>query len=359
MCTMKRYILAGIVLSAFGAGAQLHAMESQAIASQMDEDRKLTTEEYEQQKAQATKDLLFLCAMLLEAADEEVMLAQMRDAIARGADVSARNERGQSALCCAISAGKANIAALLMSCGVSLSGANKVDCDVWQSACVKGVKKECMSGRMMQLLMRSDLFTDVASPECQNAAQHVAMQAIQSGRLDIFRTLVKQCNVDVNVADACGRTFLMHAASNGFADTARWLIDRGARLDTKNKKNESVLQVAFFEAPDLRSRVAVMLLAYGATELSEAELPRRQQERYQEVLARAKKEMAKREIRAMVNQSLGAQFSEPLCQLVQEYAARHDDEYDEAEKESTGVADAAAVDQRKPSVVTKCGCVIA
>lgn len=74
-----------------------------------------------------------------------------------------------------------------------------------------------------------------------------------------------QHDIDVNSADALGRTALHMAAANGHADVAATLIDAGAEVDVRNAEGNTPLHWACLNGC---IEVADILLGHGASPAS-------------------------------------------------------------------------------------------
>ena len=83
------------------------------------------------------------------------------------------------------------------------------------------------------------------SPVASNsAATSPLMVAAREGKPDVVRALLSGDNVDVNITDAQGNTPLIEAARFGHDSVARALVERGAKLDVKNKDGQTALMLA-------------------------------------------------------------------------------------------------------------------
>ncbi len=89
--------------------------------------------------------------------------------------------------------------------------------------------------------------------------------------LAAVKYLVEDVKIDVNTANASGYTALMGAAYRGDNEVVEYLIERGARVDVKNKRGWSVTDMA--NGPYLRSsfplahpETVALLLKYKAPE---------------------------------------------------------------------------------------------
>jgi ankyrin repeat protein len=76
------------------------------------------------------------------------------------------------------------------------------------------------------------------------AATSPLMVAAREGKPDVVRALLSGGDVDVNVTDAQGNTPLIEASRFGHDSVARALVERGAKLDVKNKDGQTALMLA-------------------------------------------------------------------------------------------------------------------
>ena len=67
---------------------------------------------------------------------------------------------------------------------------------------------------------------------------------IEDANIDFLSYLIEECNIDVNIKNKKGQTFLMIASEKGYKNIVSYLIEKGADINIKDKNNWTALMYA-------------------------------------------------------------------------------------------------------------------
>lgn len=184
--------------------------------------------------------------------------ASVRDALARGADVTAAEPDGTTPLHWAVHGNDAAIVELLLEAGADAQAANRYGVRPLSLACTNG------NVAIVERLLDAGADANTTLVEGETAL----MTAARSGAHDVVRLLLDR-GADVNAAETWrGQTALMWAAAEGHAHLIPTMLSYGADVDARSQKGWSPLLFAVREG---EIGVVQTLLEAGAD--VEEELP--------------------------------------------------------------------------------------
>jgi uncharacterized protein len=157
--------------------------------------------------------------------------------IAGGANVDARDNAGFSAVMLAVLENQHDIAAAMINAGADVLVQNH---STLESALILAAQRGYTD--LVELLLKN-----VITKEDRDAKDKKGMTALAwaslNGHLDTVKFLCSK-KAGPNEADATGMTPFLHACAAGHIEIVKVLLDCGADVKTKNKNNESALQLA-------------------------------------------------------------------------------------------------------------------
>jgi len=160
-----------------------------------------------------------------------------RALIAGGANVDARDNAGFSSVMLAVLENQHDIAEAMINAGADVLVQNH---STLESALILAAQRGYTD--LVQLLLKN-----VITKEDRDAKDKKGMTALAwaslNGHLDTVKLLCSK-KADPNVADATGMTPFLHACAAGHLEIVKVLLDCGANIQSKNKNNETALQLA-------------------------------------------------------------------------------------------------------------------
>ncbi len=205
---------------------------------------------------------------------ESASLSGVLDSLAKGADLHALNERGQSALYAAVHGGdgkvKENIAIALVDRGAKFTAEENqisllfhlLDQGAWKLVEVLlkrsvNLDQRDVSNRTLMHHAAKDgeiervkrLIGLGASVDVQDEQYATPLHlAAQKGHIDVVRSLLREKGrINVNALDEFGRTALWLAANNGHNAVVEILLEAGADPNLADKKGQTPLVVALYD----------------------------------------------------------------------------------------------------------------
>lgn len=173
--------------------------------------------------------VLLLSIVLSPAICAAVIDDNMRDAIekndtgkvgeliAKGADVNARTNNGETALSLAMSSKYSDMECLIIEAPVLSAEAARAGTSIAEEGGAVNMDE-------------SDHLKSPLKVECSDPTKIVK--------------LLVEAGADVNIKDSAGRTPLMLAASGGYTEIAKLLVAKGADVNAKSGKGETALSLA-------------------------------------------------------------------------------------------------------------------
>jgi ankyrin repeat protein len=160
-----------------------------------------------------------------------------RALIAGGANVDARDNTGFSAVMLAVLENQHDIAEAMINSGADVLVQNH---STLESALILAAQRGYTD--LVQLLLKN-----VITKEDREAKDKKGMTALAwaslNGHLDAVKLLCSK-KASPNEADANGMTPFLHACSAGHLEIVKTLLDCGANVQSKNKNNETALQLS-------------------------------------------------------------------------------------------------------------------
>lgn len=96
-------------------------------------------------------------------------------------------------------------------------------------------------------LAKQILAADPQAVHCRNGPGETAFSyVVVENRIDLAEFLL-EAGSDINSADLFGSTPLIHAVRLGYDEIVRWLVDRGASLDSKTINEDTALSLSTSE----------------------------------------------------------------------------------------------------------------
>lgn len=166
---------------------------------------------------------------LLEA-DEDGSLEQIKTLLAKGGDVNAKDENGQTLLMKAAESKNLEIVKFLIDRGADLS----VEDERGETVLTRAI--ESRNIEVVKLLIDKGL--DVNAGD--ESGESILMYAAGSKDLEAVKFLIDR-GADLSAKDENGRTVLMYAATRGNLEVVRFLVDKGANVNTRDKNGHTVL----------------------------------------------------------------------------------------------------------------------
>ena len=163
--------------------------------------------------------------------------AGVREAIERGADVTATEPDGTTPLHWAVHADDAGIVDMLLAAGADAAATNRYGVAPIALACVNG------NAAVVRLLLDAGVDPDTTLAEGETAL----MTAARTGALDVVELLLDR-GADVNAAEAWrGQTALMWAAARGHAHVIPAMLSHGADASARSEQGWTPLLFAVRE----------------------------------------------------------------------------------------------------------------
>ena len=183
-------------------------------------------------------------ALATEAADAGLMAAirsgdetEVRLALSRGADVTAAEADGTTALHWAVQADHETIADLVLTAGADVDAANRYGVRPLALACRRG------NATIVKRLLEAGADANATLAEGETAL----MTAARTGVLEVVELLLDR-GADVNAAETWrGQTALMWAAAEGHADLIPTMLSHGADAAARSNKGWTALLFAVRE----------------------------------------------------------------------------------------------------------------
>lgn len=169
--------------------------------------------------------------------------------IARGADVNATDDDGDTPLILASELGYTEIARVLIENGADI---DKKDGEGYAPV---EIAIQCERFPVAKLLIES--YCDISVTGGGLGLMHAAAARVSTG----IGRMLRRRGMSLESVDSSGRTPLHWAAQEGKIRFARWLIDSGVQVDTDDNKGFTPLLLA---TGDGRTRIAELLLSAGA-----------------------------------------------------------------------------------------------
>lgn len=169
---------------------------------------------------------------LLSAAGEG-QFSKVKQLLTRGANINARNDKGETALIRASEFGHPKVVDLLIKNRANVNATNNkgetglIRASTWNRYAV--VKLLLSNGANINL-------TD-------NDGDTALIRASGNGHLEIVKLLLKN-GAYINLKNLSGNTPLMEASILGFTDVVKLLLKNGADINIKNNKGETALKLA-------------------------------------------------------------------------------------------------------------------
>ena len=152
-----------------------------------------------------------------------------------GASVDQRDSRGYTALIWASATGWTEVADLLLERGADIDARSKSGHTALHAAAANG------HGEVVELLLNRG--ADANARDNAGATPLMNLADSQHGSVEITRTPLEH-GADVNAASPDGWTSLMSVSASGRAGMATLLLERGARVDARNKLHFTPLRTA-------------------------------------------------------------------------------------------------------------------
>jgi len=160
-------------------------------------------------------------------------LAAVSAALANGADVNAKNNKGLTALMKASAGGHADVVKFLLDKGADVNSKNTNGYTALMAASWSG------HADVVKLLL--DRGVDVKAKDIEGGT--ALMGASWAGHADVVKLLLDK-GADVNAKDNKGITVLMHASAGVYADkveVVKLLLDKGADINAKDTEGRTAL----------------------------------------------------------------------------------------------------------------------
>ncbi|MDH3638911.1 MAG: ankyrin repeat domain-containing protein [Gammaproteobacteria bacterium] len=171
-------------------------------------------------------------ALMLAAKDGH--LERVKALLTAHADVNSANKNGGTPLMYAALGGNVEIVGMFLDRGAKIDATANNGWSALMIASAKGYTK------MVDLLISRG--ADINSQDVYRWTP--MMRAVYENRIEIVRLLLNQENIDVDRAAEKEITALHLAASQGYSDIARLLVEHGAQVNVKDAAGRTPLEIA-------------------------------------------------------------------------------------------------------------------
>jgi ankyrin repeat protein len=165
-------------------------------------------------------------------------LAGLRQYLATGGDVNARDNKGRTALMSACSADRMDIVEFLLAKGASPNLKDQ-DGDTALAVAAMGDMSEAGKSRRGNLGIVRMLLAGGADPNAKGGWPPLVVAA-EHGDNDLIRFLLEN-GADINAKNERGMTALSRAIYDGNIDTAKLLLAKGADLESRDSSDDTPL----------------------------------------------------------------------------------------------------------------------
>jgi uncharacterized protein len=164
--------------------------------------------------------------------------------IAGGANVDARDNAGFSAVMLAVLENQYDIAEALINKGADVLVQNHA---TLETALILAAQRGLTD--LVELLLKNVITKEDRDTKDKKGMTALAWASL-NGHLDAVKILCSK-KAGPNEADATGMTPFLHACAAGHREIVSVLLDSGANIQSKNKNNESAVQVATADVSSL------------------------------------------------------------------------------------------------------------
>jgi len=169
----------------------------------------------------------------LLAAAGEGQVTKVKQLLTQGANVNARNDKGETALIRASESGHPKVVNLLIKNRADVNARNDrgetalIRASIWNRYAV------------VQLLLSAGANINLTD----NDGNTALIEASGNGHFEIVKLLLKN-GANIKLKNLSGNTALMQASILGFIDVVKLLIQNGANINIKNNEGETALKLA-------------------------------------------------------------------------------------------------------------------